>query len=117
MVNFTKTSVATQKPVDKTVYELSGQFTYSFTTSSAGGSYSIASPEPGIIFLPDSIFSIDNGVTWFSDLDGNVASAFGPVRPELNTICTSSNIIFRWASFNVNSTFTVLFRTKLLAVN
>lgn len=114
MADFTKAAMASAKPVDKTVYTLMGQFTYSYSTSDFGGSYSVANPEPGVIFLPDSIFSIDGGDTWFGDLEGDLQS--GANIPDLNTICTVSDIIYRWAAYNVTGSRTVLFRTKLLAV-
>lgn len=115
MVDFSKASTSSQKPVDKTVYNLSGQFTYTYNTSDSGGVYSIPNPEPGVIFLPDSIFSVDGGNTWFSDLDSQIGGII--TQPELNTICTVNNIIFRWASYGINNTFTVLYATKLLAVS
>ena len=114
MVDFSKASVESRKPVDKTVYTLSGQFTYSYTTSDMGGSYTVANPEPGVIFLPDSIFSIDGGETWFGDLEKE-AGVLNPTTPDINTNSTTSSIIYRWGSYGPSGTKTVLFRTKLLA--
>ena len=115
MVDFSKASVESRKPVDKTVYTLEGQFTYSYTTADMGGAYIVPNPEPGVIFLPDSIFSIDGGNVWFSDLDSN--REFGNDTPDINTIVSVENVIYRWASYSTTGSMTVLFRTKLLAVN
>ena len=115
MVDFSKASVESRKPVDKTIYTLEGQFTYSYTTADMGGAYTVPNPEPGVIFLPDSIFSTDGGVTWFGDLDRNIEP--GNDIPDINTIVSVDSIIYRWASYNVPGSLTVLFRTKLLAVN
>lgn len=115
MVDFSKASVESRKPVDKTVYTLSGQFTYSYTTSDMGGAYTVPNPEPGVLFLPDSIFSVDGGATWFGDLEKE-AAVLNPNTPDINTNSTVSQIIYRWGSYGPTGSRTVLFRTKLLAV-
>lgn len=115
MVDFSKASVESRKPVDKTVYTLSGQFTYTYTTADMGGAYTVPNPEPGVIFLPDSIFSIDGGLTWFGDLEKE-AGELNPDTPDINTNSTLSDIIYRWGTYGPSGSKTVLFRTKLLAV-
>lgn len=116
MADLYKASMSTSKKVDKTVYNLSGQFTYNYTESDSGGSYTVPNPEPGVQFLPDSMFSIDGGTTWFSDLEDAIESG-SYILPEINTCVSTSSIIYRWASYSSPGSFTVLFRTKLLAVD
>lgn len=115
MPDFTKSSVASQKPVDKVVYTLTGSFTYTFTTSNSGGLVVLSNPEPGVIFLTESIFSRDGGVTWFGDLDGS--QFLTTPTPDINTICTLSSVLFRYGSFGPSGSFTIQYRTRLLAVS
>lgn len=116
MVDFSKASVESRKPVDKTIYTLEGQFTYSYTTSDMGGAYTVPNPEPGVIFLPDSIFSMDDGLTWFGDLEKESATG-SPQTPDINTISTTESIIYRWGAFGPSGSKNIIFRTKLLAVS
>lgn len=113
--NLNNANVGSIIDTDKAVYILEGNFTYSFTTSNNGGSFDIPNPEPGVLFLPVSIYSRDGGNTWFGDLDGQM---FGGVNyPDMLTCSRTDVIRYRWGAFGPSGSFNVLYRTALLAVS
>jgi|SRR5690606_18393806 len=112
MPDINKINIGSPIEVDKVVHILEGSFTYTYTTSNAGGLYSIPNPEPGVIFLPVSIFSINNGETWITDL---YSGYFVNEVPDFLTCSTPSEIRYRWASFRGPSgSLTVLYKTWLM---
>jgi hypothetical protein len=105
MIDLNALNLGTFIPTDKVVEVLTGQFTYTYTDAENGGLYEVNNPQPGNLFLPVSIFSIDGGTTWIGDLDG----------PDFLTCSTANKIRYRWASYGPAGSFTVLYKTALLS--
>lgn len=112
-VDNTKLLLGSFIDTDKVIEVVEGQFTYSYTTSDAGGLFEIPNPQPGTIMLPFSIFSIDSGQSWFGDLDAG--TGVEPLIPDLLTCVSKIAIRYRWAGYGRVAPATVIYKTALLA--
>lgn len=98
---------------DKIVEILEGTLTYSYTTADSGGYMQRENPQPGTLFLPFSIYSVNGGVTWFGDMEGDFINQL----PDMMTGVTTSYINYRWNSYGPGGSFPVMYKTALLAMD